>query len=501
MTKVWLVVFSLLAACGSKDTPADRARILGVARVPTVATAEVLVTDTSKAPPVLIVMDDSGVLHVSVANSWDALAKTDPLVGAFPTHRVHAAARLAEGRALNQATRTIYEGFKPGGLDVIDLESLEEPTVDDAPPPPEEEEKPDNGADESGGTGTLVTLEEGMGKTDDERAEGQYQFKKFKELDPAAEAKFAAEAAQQIVRSELRDAAGERAAYPKFRSNHLWSGIPTSHRVTTAEVIKDGTFEQPYCLLLAAPAAKATDVVDTIAVLHPQIAVAHEGKVRRLRLETVPVTDDATSPLRWLELRVGTTDLAFEAVPDVPIWLRGPFDQAAFAATLAETRERRDLSPLVRVDLLVEPEVDAQRLIDVLIALDQAGVVMIGLGRVPESGSDEAKLRGARRSHVLVGQPNSMGDLPRRDIRRSVKTRIPAIRACYDQALATNAGLQGTVVTQFFITPNGTVASAVGRGVSPALADCVAGVVKAIEFPKPAGGGGVQVNYPFTFYE
>ena len=27
----------------------------------------------------------------------------------------------------------------------------------------------------------------------------------------------------------------------------------------------------------------------------------------------------------------------------------------------------------------------------------------------------------------------------------------------------------------------------------------VAGVIKNIEFPKPKGGGGVQVNYPFTF--
>jgi hypothetical protein len=24
-------------------------------------------------------------------------------------------------------------------------------------------------------------------------------------------------------------------------------------------------------------------------------------------------------------------------------------------------------------------------------------------------------------------------------------------------------------------------------------------VIKGIEFPKPKGGGGVQVNYPFTF--
>ena len=38
-----------------------------------------------------------------------------------------------------------------------------------------------------------------------------------------------------------------------------------------------------------------------------------------------------------------------------------------------------------------------------------------------------------------------------------------------------------------------------GSGVDPEVANCVADVIKGIEFPKPKGGGGVQVNYPFTF--
>jgi len=36
-------------------------------------------------------------------------------------------------------------------------------------------------------------------------------------------------------------------------------------------------------------------------------------------------------------------------------------------------------------------------------------------------------------------------------------------------------------------------------GVDPDVASCVAGVIKKIEFPKPKGGGNVQVNYPFVF--
>src|SRR5262249_56209780 len=52
-------------------------------------------------------------------------------------------------------------------------------TSQDDPPPPEPEDKPDNGQDQSGGTGTAMMLDEGkMGKKDSDRAEGQYKMKK-----------------------------------------------------------------------------------------------------------------------------------------------------------------------------------------------------------------------------------------------------------------------------------------------------------------------------------
>jgi hypothetical protein len=52
---------------------------------------------------------------------------------------------------------------------------------------------------------------------------------------------------------------------------------------------------------------------------------------------------------------------------------------------------------------------------------------------------------------------------------------------------------------QFFITPNGNVTGSVGSGFDGKVSTCVAEVVGRIEFPKPRGGGGVQVNYPFNF--
>src|SRR5260221_6298018 len=70
----------------------------------------------------------------------------------------------------------------------IDLASLEDTSTrtnssaQDDPPPPPEEDKPDDGKDESGGTGTAMALDEGkMGKKDSDRAEGQYKMQKNQE--------------------------------------------------------------------------------------------------------------------------------------------------------------------------------------------------------------------------------------------------------------------------------------------------------------------------------
>jgi outer membrane biosynthesis protein TonB len=80
-----------------------------------------------------------------------------------------------------------------------------------------------------------------------------------------------------------------------------------------------------------------------------------------------------------------------------------------------------------------------------------------------------------------------------------VKGSVQKIKYCYEKALVASPSLKGTVQVQFFIKPDGTVASAAASGVDPDVATCVANVIRSLAFPKPNGGGGVQVNYPFTF--
>jgi pSer/pThr/pTyr-binding forkhead associated (FHA) protein len=129
----------------------------------------------------------------------------------------------------------------------------------------------------------------------------------------------------------------------------------------------------------------------------------------------------------------------------------------------------------------------------------------IGHGSGTGSGYGVGGGRGGMRGRsaavptVSIGQPNAQGDLDKAIIRRYIKRNIQKIQYCYEKELLAKPGLSGTVSTQFFITPNGNVASSSGSGVDGAVASCVAGVIKDIEFPKPKGGGGVQVNYPFTF--
>ena len=99
---------------------------------------------------------------------------------------------------------------------------------------------------------------------------------------------------------------------------------------------------------------------------------------------------------------------------------------------------------------------------------------------------------------VSIGQPNVQGDLDKATVRRYIKRNIQKLQYCYEKQLLVKPGLAGTVAAQFFIAPDGTVASSSAHGVDPEVADCIAAAIQGIAFPRPAGGG-VEVSYPFTF--
>jgi hypothetical protein len=134
------------------------------------------------------------------------------------------------------------------------------------------------------------------------------------------------------------------------------------------------------------------------------------------------------------------------------------------------------------------------------------GYNKIGLGKYGEVGYDGlgGGPRGGRPRvpgvpTPRVGEPITAGGYDKQIIRRYIRRNISKIAYCYEKQLLAKPTLAGTVNVSFFINPNGTVKTATGAGVDAEVANCVADVVNAIEFPAPPDGGGVQVNYPFTF--
>ena len=95
-----------------------------------------------------------------------------------------------------------------------------------------------------------------------------------------------------------------------------------------------------------------------------------------------------------------------------------------------------------------------------------------------------------------------MGSLDGDVIRRVFRRRQASIRAVYEKALKRNAKLAGKLVVRVVIGADGRVAKAeiaedtVG---DDDLAQALLAVVRRFRFPKPPGGGTVEVRYPFIF--
>ncbi|HEY6175997.1 MAG TPA: AgmX/PglI C-terminal domain-containing protein, partial [Kofleriaceae bacterium] len=290
----------------------------------------------------------------------------------------------------------------------VDLASLEDTTTrtastsQDDPPPPEPEDKPDNGQDQSGGTGTAMMLDEGkMGKKDSDRAEGQYKMQKNLD-DP------------QLARQQAIEQARTAGI---LGSTALTQGGAFASLTGTGDISSGFDDTNIYGGLLGNEAGE----------MNGGFGYGRSGF--------------------------------------------GPGGGGTGWGTIGTGRYGT-----------------------------------IGHGSGTGEGYGVGGGRGGMRGRtsavptVSIGQPSAEGDLDKAIIRRYIKRNIQKIQYCYEKQLLAKPTIAGTVSAQFFITPNGTVAQSNGSGVDPEVASCVAAVIKNIEFPKPKGGGGVQVNYPFIFH-
>src|SRR5687767_3621420 len=139
--------------------------------------------------PVLVIVDARGEYRAAAPPlRWQELG-AHQLEATAPLDVSRMYSIIAEGRGFGRPPHEIVADLAAPASAEVDIPSAEIDlgTSTDDPPPPEEEDLPDDGADETGGTGTAMTLEEGrMGKKDSDRAEGQYKMQKTQDQEQLA---------------------------------------------------------------------------------------------------------------------------------------------------------------------------------------------------------------------------------------------------------------------------------------------------------------------------
>jgi hypothetical protein len=82
-----------------------------------------------------------------------------------------------------------------------------------------------------------------------------------------------------------------------------------------------------------------------------------------------------------------------------------------------------------------------------------------------------------------------------------IRRQLGGVQRCYEDSLTSHPEVVGDVriVAHFIIGADGRVTTATVDGSDDTvLTTCVAVRVRSWEFPAPAGGGVVGVNYPFV---
>ncbi|HEY3802097.1 MAG TPA: AgmX/PglI C-terminal domain-containing protein [Kofleriaceae bacterium] len=125
------------------------------------------------------------------------------------------------------------------------------------------------------------------------------------------------------------------------------------------------------------------------------------------------------------------------------------------------------------------------------------GLGGLGIG----GGSDTAPVKhssGSATTDVSNMTVAVDGKLDRQIARRYLRRVITKLSACYDQTKAHHPELgYGTIKLTFTVDPSGKVSSARARGIDDDVAACVAGVVGALELPKPTDGAPATVLATF----
>lgn len=115
-------------------------------------------------------------------------------------------------------------------------------------------------------------------------------------------------------------------------------------------------------------------------------------------------------------------------------------------------------------------------------------------------GATEKKVKG-RVKHGKGDEVGGTGILDAGSVNKVVKSRLTAIKMCYERSLKKNPTLEGKISIRFTIGTSGRVTKASVAADTlkdPEVSSCVVSKVKTFVFPKPEGGA-VEYVFPFVF--
>ncbi len=481
---VWLVAFAACSHGGGDVSTAPQpgsagsgGAKAGAIALPTVDDASAVMTNDPKVA-IVVFIDDAGAKLAVPPSSWAGLGSPDLAKSAKPVKQDNIEAATKEAEVIGAEAI-----LKNGKLDLeLDVGSTEDTATrhgaanQDDPPPPPEEDKPDDGNDESGGTGTAMALDEGkMGKKDG-----------------AKPAKMPGSAARRP--SAFASLVGPNKSSGWGTASLPPGTLPDPVSIVVGEIVAADSLNRLSAVLLATPTMKATNLIKAIVLSNGAIAVNQHGAVRALRLSfepprDTPFVESSDDRERWIEVRVKRDGAAIEVVPDVPAaiaFTAGKLDIKALGAAITAARTKRKLDAAVPVDVLVDGDVDAQELVDALVALEAAGVKGVGLGDAPPP--NQLALRGHRIPTAHFGRPKiETGEIAVNPLRGELEDDHAAVLACYTTALAAT-DFDAKLSVAFDVAASGKVSNLKITGAEPAVATCVANALGTLSLPKLKSG-------------
>jgi hypothetical protein len=291
--------------------------------------------------------------------------------------------------------------------------------------------------------------------------------------------------------------------------------VPLSGRLPGSAGRALDTIDHTIPFVLAAPDAPSPRLVSALRASGGLIGVVQHRKLGALTIVFArePTTSADPGQNQWLEAYTDAQGVHLVVMPGgaetVVPRRSGAIDGPGLLTAYDQVRgvvANHDR----QLDVIANNATSVQAFVELVAALHTLGIRTLAVAEGPDTVSERlaqlaqvsqrGMIYGGRGTpSVSIGQPNAQGDLDKAIIRRYVKRNIQKVQYCYEKQLLGSPALSGTLMVQFFIRPDGKVGSATGSGVDPEVAACVVKVIESIEFPKPQGGGGVQVNYPFTF--